>query len=115
MRHFLRDYVDDSSFQAKARRTRKRVYDWSKPAEGEYTALINSPKWTRAGYNGSLKKTIKKYTNRSLPSGPFKLIVSSNISRKKDEEYREDDKEEDEGDLHNYIQYMWSFYLLINI
>jgi hypothetical protein len=105
----LRDYIDDSSFQSKARRTRKRVYDWSKPAEGEYTAPINSPKWTRAGYTGSLKKIIKKYTNRSLPSlpsSPFKLIVPSNISREKDEdkdeyeEYREDDKEEDEGDLY---------------
>jgi hypothetical protein len=77
--------------------------------EGEYTAPINAPKWTRAGYNGSLKMTIKKHTNRSLPlsrqeltENPFKLIIrSSKKDKDEDEEYREDNKEGDEGDLHN--------------
>jgi len=112
----LRDYVDESSFQAKARRTRKRVFDRTRSAEGEDKAPINAPKWTRVGYNGSLKTSIEKYTNRSLSDSSSEEESSSEKesekndkdeesssekeSEKNDEENQDDGKGVDEGNLH---------------
>ena len=68
LRAFLRDYIDECS-QTKARRTRKRVHD-AQPAVGEEEAPINAPKWATAGYKGSLKSKIEKYTRRAISSSP---------------------------------------------
>jgi hypothetical protein len=65
----LRDYVDGCSGQLKARRTRKRV-DGTQPAVGEDEAPVNAPKWTTAGYKGSLKSSVAKYTRRNITSSP---------------------------------------------
>ena len=65
----MRDYVDGCSGQQKARRTRKRV-DGTQPAVGEDEAPVNAPKWTTAGYKGSLKSSVAKYTSRNITSSP---------------------------------------------
>lgn len=65
----MRDYVDGCSGQQKARRTRKRV-DGTQPAVGEDEAPVNAPKWTTAGYKGSLKSSVAKYTRRNVTSSP---------------------------------------------
>lgn len=70
LRAFLRDYVDGCSGQLKARRTRKRVYDGTQSAVGEDEAPVNAPKWTTAGYKGSLKTLVEKYTRRTIASSP---------------------------------------------
>ena len=64
----MRDYVDGCSGQLKARRTRKRVYDRTQPAVGEDEVPVNAPKWTTAGYKGSLKSSVAKYTRRNITS-----------------------------------------------
>ena len=69
----MRDYVDGCSGQLKARRTRKRVYDRTQPAVGEDEAPVNAPKWTTAGYKGSLKASVEKYTRRNVASSPEPL------------------------------------------
>src|SRR5437763_14756199 len=51
---------------------RKQVYDRTQPAVGEDEAL-NAPKWTTAGYNGSLKASVEKYTRRNVASSPEPL------------------------------------------
>jgi hypothetical protein len=37
---------------------------------GEDEAPINAPKWTTAGYKGSLKSSVAKYTRRNVTSSP---------------------------------------------
>ena len=37
---------------------------------GEEEAPINAPKWSTAGYKGSLKSKIEKYTRRAISSSP---------------------------------------------
>ena len=37
---------------------------------GEEEAPINAPKWATAGYKGSLKSKIEKYTRRAISSSP---------------------------------------------
>src|SRR5688572_33044420 len=48
---------------------RKRV-DGTQPAVGEDEAPVNAPKWTTAGYKGSLKSSVTKYTRRNVTSSP---------------------------------------------
>ena len=67
---FLRDYLDAIFYQQKPdRRKRTRVYDTSNFATGETKAPLNAPRWTKSGYNGSMKAVIKravsKYNNNS--------------------------------------------------
>src|SRR5437868_14609489 len=52
---------------------RKRVYDRTQPAVGEDEAPVNAPKWITAGYNGSLKASVEKYTRRNVASSPEPL------------------------------------------
>ena len=52
---------------------RKRVYDRTQPAVGEDEAPVNAPKWTTAGYKGSLKASVEKYTRRNVASSPEPL------------------------------------------
>src|SRR6476660_6605490 len=52
---------------------RKRVYDRTQPAVGEDEVPVNAPKWTTAGYNGSLKASVEKYTRRNVASSPEPL------------------------------------------
>src|SRR5437868_11024142 len=66
----MKEYVDVYSKQLKARRIRKRVYDRTQPAVGEEEIPVNAPKWTTAGYNGSLKASVEKYTRRNVASSP---------------------------------------------
>ena len=40
---------------------------------GEDEAPVNAPKWTTAGYNGSLKASVEKYTRRNVASSPEPL------------------------------------------
>jgi hypothetical protein len=70
---FLRDYLDAIFYQQKPdRRKRTRVYDTSNFATGETKAPLNVPRWTKSGYNGSMKAVIKravsKYNNNSEDS-----------------------------------------------
>jgi hypothetical protein len=70
---FLRDYLDAIFYQQKPdRRKRTRVYDTSNFATGETKAPLNAPRWTKSGYNGSMKAVIKravsKYNNNSEDS-----------------------------------------------
>ena len=37
---------------------------------GEDEAPVNAPKWTTAGYKGSLKTSVEKYTRRTIASSP---------------------------------------------
>ena len=65
LRTFLRNYVD-SAASSKSRRVRNREYgDY---ATNEIDAPINAPRWTKDGYNGSLKQLIEKYSgNKCSP------------------------------------------------
>ena len=70
---FLRDYLDAIFYQQKPdRRKRTRVYDTSNFATGETKAPLNAPRWTKSGYNGSMKAAIKravsKYNNNNKDS-----------------------------------------------
>jgi len=67
---FLRDYLDAIFYQQKPdRRKRTRVYDTSNFATGETKAPLNAPRWTKSGYNGSMKAVIiSKYNNNSKNS-----------------------------------------------
>ena len=70
---FLRDYLDAIFYQQKPdRRKHTRVYDTSNFATGETKAPLNAPRWTKSGYNGSMKAVIKravsKYNNNSKDS-----------------------------------------------
>ena len=42
---------------------------------GEEEAPINAPKWTTAGYKGSLKSKIQKYTRRAISSSPDPTVL----------------------------------------
>lgn len=42
----------------------------TQPAVGEDEAPVNAPKWTTAGYKGSLKTSVQKYTHRNIASSP---------------------------------------------
>src|SRR2546421_2055159 len=46
---------------------------WTQPAVGEDEAPVNAPKWTTAGYKGSLKASVEKYTRRNVASSPEPL------------------------------------------
>ena len=70
---FLRDYLDVIFYQQKPdRRKRTRVYDTSNFATDETKAPLNAPRWTKSGYNGSMRAVIKraasKYNNNSKNS-----------------------------------------------
>jgi hypothetical protein len=70
---FLRDYLDAIFYQQKPdRRKRTHIYDTSNFATGETKAPLNAPRWTKSGYNGSMKAVIKravsKYNNNSEDS-----------------------------------------------
>src|SRR2546423_13945866 len=52
---------------------RKRVYDRTQPTVGEDEAPVNAPKWTTAGYKGSLKASVEKYTRRNVAFSPEPL------------------------------------------
>jgi len=58
----LRNYIDKVSNQAPDRQTRKRIYD-----DDDRTKFVNeetppnAPRWTRKGYNGSLKLFVEKH------------------------------------------------------
>src|SRR5256714_3484345 len=40
---------------------------------GQNEAPVNAPKWITAGYNGSLKASVEKYTRRNVTSSPEPL------------------------------------------
>ena len=56
-----------------ARRMKKWVYDRTQPTMDEDEAPVNAPKWTTAGYKGSLKASVEKYTRRNVTSSPEPL------------------------------------------
>src|SRR5438093_12971548 len=37
------------------------------------SCIVNAPKWTTAGYKGSLKASVEKYTRRNVASSPEPL------------------------------------------
>jgi hypothetical protein len=55
----LRNYIDNLT--SSTRRTRKRVQDNSQFVASEKKAPANAPKWTLAGYNGSLSSYIEEH------------------------------------------------------
>ena len=56
---FLRDYVDGLFYRLKSdKRKRKSFHDDSHFATSETTAPQNAPRWTKSGYNGSMRKLI---------------------------------------------------------
>jgi len=81
---FLRDYLDAIFYQQKPdRRKRTRVYDTSNFATGETKAPLNAPRWTKSGYNGSMKAVIKRAASKY-----------SNNSKDSAEEYEENQKDD---------------------
>jgi hypothetical protein len=62
---FLRDYLDAIFYQQNPnRRKRTRVYDNLSYAN-EVEAPLNAPRWTRSGYNGSMRAEIKKAISKN--------------------------------------------------
>jgi hypothetical protein len=55
----LRNYIDNIS--SSTRQTRKRVHDNSQFVASETKAPANAPRWTLAGYNGSLSSYIEEH------------------------------------------------------
>jgi hypothetical protein len=56
---FLRDYVDKLYYRYKPdKRRRKRVHDDAEYASNETAAPLNAPRWTKAGYNGTMLNLI---------------------------------------------------------
>jgi hypothetical protein len=55
--------VDEIDKASKTRRMRKRVYNNDEFAPGEESAPKNTPYWTRSGYNGFLKTSVKNHIN----------------------------------------------------
>jgi len=69
---FLRDYVDGLFYRLKSdKRKRKRFHDDSRFATGETTAPQNAPRWTKSGYNGSMRKLIIQKLNEINDPFPF--------------------------------------------
>ena len=113
----------------KARRIRKRVFDQNKTADGEDKTPVNAPRWTRAGYDGSLKTSIEKYTGRSLTSSSEEENENNKNEevRDEDEEVYEDDRDENnqevddqrdvedstEGNLYDQLYIYLSLFLFI--
>ncbi|UZO14258.1 uncharacterized protein OCT59_005718 [Rhizophagus irregularis] len=62
---FLRNYVD-SAASSKSRRVRN--WEYGNYATNEIDAPINAPRWTKDGYNGSLKQLIEKYSENKCSS-----------------------------------------------
>jgi hypothetical protein len=62
---FLRDYLDAIFYQQKSdRRKRARVNDNSRFAADETNAPLNASRWTKSGYNGSMKDVIKEVVSK---------------------------------------------------
>ena len=81
---FLRDYLDAIFYQQKPdRRKRTCVYDTSNFATGETKASLNAFRWTKSGYNGSMKAVIKRAVSKY-----------NNNSKDSDEEYEENQKDD---------------------
>jgi hypothetical protein len=56
---FLRDYVDKLYYRYKPdKRRRKQVHDDAEYASNETAAPLNAPRWTKAGYNGTMLNLI---------------------------------------------------------
>ena len=56
---FLRDYVDKLYYRYKPdKRRRKRVHDDTEYASNETAAPLNTPRWTKSGYNGTMLNLI---------------------------------------------------------
>jgi hypothetical protein len=56
---FLRDYVDKLYYRYKPdKRRRKRVHDDAEYASNKTAAPLNAPRWTKAGYNGTMLNLI---------------------------------------------------------
>ena len=56
---FLRDYVDKLYYRYKPdKRRRKRVHDDAEYVSNETAAPLNAPRWTKAGYNGTMLNLI---------------------------------------------------------
>ena len=65
LRIFLRDYLDTIFYQQRPdKRKRIRAHDDNHFATGETDAPLNAPRWTKSGYNGSMKAIIKKATSK---------------------------------------------------
>jgi len=94
---FLRDYLDAIFYQQKPdRRKRTRVYDTSNFATGETKAPLNAPRWTKSGYNGSMKTVIKravsKYNNNSNDSAEEYEENQKNDAKRNDNNDNKKDK-----------------------
>jgi len=84
---FLRDYLDVIFYQQKPdRRKRTRVYDTTNFATDETKAPLNAPRWTKSGYNGSMKAVIKRAVSKY-----------NNNSKDSDEEYEENQKDRNDN------------------
>ncbi|CAB5394226.1 unnamed protein product [Rhizophagus irregularis] len=107
LRTFLRNYVN-SAASSKFRHVRNREY--GNYATNEIDALINAPRWTKDGYNGSLKQLIEKYNeNKCSPpeeddqagEDENQEVVDENQEEveenQEDEEENQEDEEEDQN------------------
>ena len=99
---FLRNYVDELFYRQKPdRRKRKRVYDDSHFATGERTAPLNAPRWTKSGYNGSMRELITKTIQRNSESSTLNELFSSKESVPEnliEKEPNGEDQDEDDED-----------------
>ena len=71
---------------SKTHKMRKWVYNNDEFASGEESAPKNAPSWTRFGYNGFLKTSVKNYINED--SEGQERNKSSSSSSEEEMEYK---------------------------
>ncbi|PKC69918.1 hypothetical protein RhiirA1_391750 [Rhizophagus irregularis] len=95
LRSFLRNYIDNAA--SNARRVRKWVYD-TEYASNEDSAPVNTPKWAKVGYKGSLKHLVEKYSANREEIEDDKSQEDDDKSQKDDDKSQEDDDKSQEDD-----------------
>ncbi|GET04838.1 hypothetical protein GLOIN_2v1479874 [Rhizophagus clarus] len=81
---FLRDYLDVLFYQQIIdKRRRKRVFDDSRYAPGEDTAPLNTPWWTKSGYNRSMLSIVTRAVENYKDNIDNPVNTRHHSSRKK--------------------------------
>ena len=93
----------DSQVSAE-RKTRKRVID-TVFASGEDKAPVNAPKWTKAGYNGTLKEAVESSSGVCC-TPPNTSEVASEDDQNEDL-YQANNKEDQTDDNNEEYQAVW--------
>lgn len=98
----MREYVDGQR-SIKSRRKRKRI-NITGFVSDEHEAPINAPNWTKAGYNGTLKKAVESSSGvHCTPRNEDELCrdnrtdIEVNNDKEGQEESEENQEERDEN------------------